>query len=139
MPRENGSAPPAQGDAFEEPDAFSFEEELEEVIGTTSPEAPDDASLNVLREFGKPPEYRTMARVDGETYHRAAVVLAKGRFLGSTLRQEYVANLFLMSRSADGYGSEQMKEVATRAPKERAGVVRRFLGLGGRDEGGAAP
>lgn len=131
--RRGDPAPSDAGNANTDdaPDAL-LEVEVEQV-GDEPAEKDDDATLNLLREFGNPPEWRTMAKHPPETVHLSSIVLTKGRFLGSTLRQEYVRNLFLMSRSSEGYGSEQMVQVATRGEKKRPGAIRRFFGLGSKE------
>lgn len=127
--------PPDELPASEEAEeVLPFEEELGEA-GSVDVEQDEDPSLSLLRAFGDPPEWRTMAKHPPTTVHLAAAVLAKGRFLKSTLREEYVKNLFLMSRSTDGYGSEQMVRVATREQKPRASAIRRFFGLGNKEAG----
>ena len=120
-----------------EEEAFSFEDEgVEGVVEAQGPEPTEDQTINLLHEFGQPPEYRTMAKHTPEMIHLGAIVLTKGRFLGSVLREQVVENLFLMSRSTDGWGSEQMKDIAARQSSPRVGPVRRFFGLG-RKEGQA--
>lgn|GEM_PF-4202022 len=121
----------------EDEEGFAFEDEgVEGVVEALGPEPTEDQTISLLHEFGQPPEYRTMAKHTPEMIHLGAIVLTKGRFLGSTLREQVVENLFLMSRSTDGWGSEQMKEIAARQPGTRAGPIRRFFGLG-RKEGQA--
>jgi hypothetical protein len=96
----------------------------------------DVPTVGLLREFSDPTEWRTMARVRGDIVFVASIIDAKASITGSRFRRDFVRNLFLMSRSDDGWGSRQMVEVATRSPSERASGIRRFFGMGPKTSGG---
>lgn len=73
----------------------------------------ETADLHMVNAFGTPREWRTMSRIPLQLVHLLAGIHARGLRNGSRFRTTLVENYFLMMRSAEGYGSEQMVRVAS--------------------------
>jgi hypothetical protein len=95
----------------------------------------ENTELSMMGVFSDPREYRTMGRLTKGTVERLAYIEAKGRMTGSTLRQRLVENIFLMSRTTDGWGSTQMRDIAiSRQQEKKASSWLDFFKWGGNND-----
>lgn len=130
VPSANGQA---DGPAGESDEAYMERVEAEAggALDVDAENVMDDATLNMLREFADPRRWETMSRLDRTRIQLALNVYVKGLKLGSTIRTDYVRELFLMMRSEQGWGATQMADIARRgseAPKQS--LWRRVFSMG---------
>jgi len=107
-PRGRDGSPGAAGS---QDDAFWEAHERLAAMETSQPN--EHADLHMVHAFGAPKEWRTMSRVRPDLVHLLAGIHARGMVNGSRFRTILVQDYFLMMRSAEAYGSEQMVRVAS--------------------------
>jgi hypothetical protein len=88
--------------------------QVHEMLASAETAQPNEhADLHMVHAFGAPKEWRTMSRVRPDLIHLLAGIHARGLRNKSRFRTTLVEDYFLMMRSGEGYGSEQMVRVAS--------------------------
>lgn len=91
----------------------AFWQAHETLMGLEGQTSTDPEDVHMVHAFGTPREWRTMSNVPRGVIHMLAGIHARGKYTGSRFRTQLVEDFFLMMRSAEGYGSEQMVRVAS--------------------------
>ena len=113
------------------------DEEKARLLAAVTQERPSDPTdlpeIAMVREFADPSEWRTMGFVDPHVAFYASMVMARSRRPDS-VRARLVRELYLQSRSVEGKGSIQTKEVSVKSHEPKPGFWERALSNGARQE-----